>query len=66
MAKHVIPHLAERFLKKMKNPFLMYGFKTRSFCYVDDAVTTIVVAENPNSNGQIYHIVHLRRFTEQQ
>jgi nucleoside-diphosphate-sugar epimerase len=56
--KHVIPHLAERFVKGKEDPFMMYGFdQTRSFCYVDDAVNgTIAAAESPNSNGEIYHI----------
>jgi nucleoside-diphosphate-sugar epimerase len=66
--KHVIPHLAERFLKKNENPFLMYGFnQTRSFCYVDDAVNgTIAAGENPNSNGQIYHIGSSEEITIEQ
>ena len=56
--KHVIPHLAERFLIKKENPFLMYGFdQTRSFCYIDDAIMgTISAAEYDESDGQIYHI----------
>ena len=55
--KHVIPHLAERFLKK-ESPFLVYGHdQTRAFCYIDDAVKgTVAAMENNNSNGQIYHI----------
>ena len=56
--KHVIPHLAERFILGKENPFLMYGFdQTRSFCYIDDAIRgTIAAAESPISNGKIYHI----------
>lgn len=55
--KHVIPHLAERFLDK-ETPFLMYGHdQTRSFCYIDDAVMgTILAMQSETSNGQIYHI----------
>jgi len=56
--KHVIPHLAERFILKKEDPFLMYGHsQTRSFCDIDDAVDgTIAAMEYKNSNGQIYHI----------
>ena len=55
--KHVIPHLAERFLNN-ENPFKIYGHdQTRAFCYIDDAVKgTVAAMENENSNGQIYHI----------
>ena len=55
--KHVIPHLAERFLEK-ETPFLMYGHdQTRSFCYIDDAVRgTIQAMQSETSNGEIYHI----------
>lgn len=56
--KHVIPHLAERFIIGNEDPFLMYGHnQTRSFCHVDDAVNgTILAAEYSKSNGEIYHI----------
>ena len=41
--KHVIPHLAERFLSK-ESPFLVYGHdQTRSFCFIDDAVEGTVL-----------------------
>lgn len=55
--KHVIPHLAQRFLAK-ENPFLVYGHsQTRSFCYIDDAVEgTVLAMESEISNGKIYHI----------
>ena len=55
--KHVIPHLAERFLNNEK-PFLVYGHdQTRSFCYIDDAVEgTVAAMESKKSNGKIYHI----------
>jgi len=55
--KHVIPHLAERFLKK-ESPFKIYGPKqTRSFCYIDDAVIgTVQAMESEKSNGEIFHI----------
>jgi UDP-glucose 4-epimerase len=55
--KHVIPHLAERFLNK-ESPFKIYGHdQTRAFCYIDDAVKgTVAAMENNKSNGQIYHI----------
>ena len=56
--KHVIPHLAERFLLGNENPFLIYGHnQTRSFCDITDAVRgTVLAIESQNSNGQIYHI----------
>ena len=56
--KHVIPHLAERFIVNSENPFLMYGHdQTRSFCYIDDAIRgTVDAAECEISNGEIYHI----------
>lgn len=55
--KHVIPHLAERFLSN-ESPFNIYGSsQTRAFCYIDDAVEgTILAMENKISNGEIYHI----------
>jgi UDP-glucose 4-epimerase len=55
--KHVIPHLAERFLNN-ETPFKIYGHdQTRAFCYIDDAVKgTVAAMENEKSNGQIYHI----------
>ena len=55
--KHVIPHLAERFLNK-ETPFKIYGHdQTRAFCFIDDAVKgTVAAMENEKSNGQIYHI----------
>ncbi len=56
--KHVIPHLAERFLIGKEDPFLMYGHnQTRSFCDIDDAVRgTVAAIESENSNGEIYHL----------
>jgi nucleoside-diphosphate-sugar epimerase len=56
--KHVVPHLAERFLINKESPFKIYGHnQTRSFCYVSDAVTgTISAAESKKSDGEIYHI----------
>jgi len=56
--KHVIPHLAERFLLKKEDPFQMYGHtQTRSFCYIDDAVEgTINAAKYKESDGEIYHL----------
>ena len=63
--KHVIPHLAERFLIK-ENPFLMYGFdQTRSFCYIDDAIMGLFLAEYDESDGQIYHIGSSEEITEE-
>ena len=56
--KHVIPHLAERFLNDDEDPFMMYGHdQTRSFCYISDAVEgTKMAMESQNTNGEIYHI----------
>ena len=56
--KHVIPHLAARFLLGNEDPFLMYGHnQTRSFCDIDDAVEgTVAAVESDISNGEIYHL----------
>ena len=56
--KHVIPHLAERFIINKENPFMMYGNEqTRSFCYISDAAeATILAMESQKTNGEIYHI----------
>jgi nucleoside-diphosphate-sugar epimerase len=56
--KHVIPHLAERFLMNNENPFLMYGHdQTRAFCDIGDAVEgTVLAIESDKSNGEIFHI----------
>ena len=56
--KHVIPHLAERFLVNKENPFLMYGHdQTRAFCHITDAVEgTVLAIESNKSNGEIFHI----------
>tara|TARA_B110000008_G_scaffold204426_1_gene203031 strand:- start:36 stop:1055 length:1020 start_codon:yes stop_codon:yes gene_type:complete len=66
--KHVIPHLAERFMFKKENPFLMYGHdQTRSFCYIDDAVSgTVAALECPISNGEIYHLGSSQEITIEQ
>ncbi len=55
--KHVIPHLAQRFLKG-ETPFKIYGHdQTRSFNFITDAVEgTVLAMEQPNTNGKIYHI----------
>jgi len=54
---HLIPHLAERFLKN-ENPFKIYGAnQTRSFCYIDDgALGTIQAMECDNAKSEIFHI----------
>ncbi len=56
--KHVVPHLAERFLLGNEDPFLIYGHsQTRSFCDIDDAVEgTVAAIEYEKSNGEIYHL----------
>jgi UDP-glucose 4-epimerase len=63
--KHVIPHLAQRFLAKNEDPFLVYGHdQTRSFCYITDAVEgTVLAMENEKSNGEIYHIGTMEEIT---
>jgi len=55
--KHVIPHLAQRFLKN-EQPFKIFGHdQTRAFCYIDDAVEgTVSAMESENSDKQTYHI----------
>ena len=55
--KHVIPHLAERFISN-ESPFKIYGAEqTRAFCFIDDAVEgTILAMENDITNGEIIHI----------
>ena len=54
--KHVIPHLAQRFLNG-ENPFKIYGAdQTRAFNHIDDAVNGTVLAMEKGGNGEIYHI----------
>ena len=55
--KHVIPHLAQRFLDG-ETPFKVYGHdQTRSFCYITDAVEgTVLAMESEKSAGEIYHL----------
>tara|TARA_Y100001968_G_C19353870_1_gene716162 strand:- start:157 stop:1170 length:1014 start_codon:yes stop_codon:yes gene_type:complete len=55
--KHVIPHLAERFISN-ESPFKIYGAEqTRAFCFIDDAVEgTILAMENDKTNDEIIHI----------
>ncbi len=62
--KHVIPHLAQRFLSN-ENPFKVYGHdQTRSFCYITDAVKgTVLAMENEASNGEIFHIGSMDEIT---
>lgn len=54
--KHVIPHLAQRFIKG-ETPFKVYGHdQTRAFCYIDDAVKGTIAAMEKGGNGETYHI----------
>jgi len=54
--KHVIPHLAQRFLNG-ENPFKMFGAdQTRAFNHIDDAVSGTVLAMEKGGDGEIYHI----------
>jgi nucleoside-diphosphate-sugar epimerase len=62
--KHVIPHLAVRFLQH-ETPFKVYGHdQTRSFCYIDDAVQgTVLAMERPGTNRETYHIGSMDEIT---
>ena len=54
--RHVIPHLAERFMKG-ETPFLIYGHdQTRAFNYIEDAVEGTILAAEKGRSGEIYHI----------
>lgn len=54
--KHVIPHLAQRFLNG-ESPFKVYGHdQTRAFCHIDDAVLATVLAMEKGTHGETYHI----------
>ena len=54
--RHVIPHLAERFLRE-ETPFQIYGHdQTRAFNYIDDAVEGTILAIEKGRSGEIYHI----------
>ncbi|NNE27837.1 MAG: NAD-dependent epimerase/dehydratase family protein [Saprospiraceae bacterium] len=54
--KHVIPHLAQRFLKA-ENPFKVYGHdQTRAFCYITDAIEGTVKAMEMGAAGSTFHI----------
>lgn len=54
---HVIPEIIERINKKV-DPFPIFGADdTRSFCYIDDAITAIQkVMESDKTDGGTYHI----------
>jgi UDP-glucose 4-epimerase len=54
---HVIPEILKRIYQK-EMPFKIYGFdQTRSFCYVEDAVSqTISCMESNAADGEIIHI----------
>lgn len=55
--KHVVPQVAQRFLKGEEN-FKVYGWdQTRSFNHISDAVVgTVLAMEQPNTNGEIFHL----------
>ncbi len=55
--KHVIPQIIQRILSK-ESPLKIYGYdQTRSFNFIDDAVLgTVLAMEQPNTNGEIFHI----------
>ena len=61
--KHVIPHLAQRFIKK-ETPFKVYGHdQTRAFCYIDDAVVGTVLAMEKGKSAETYHIGTMEEIT---
>lgn len=54
--KHVIPHLAQRFIAQ-EDPFLIYGYdQTRAFNFISDAVDGTVAAMEKGRDREIYHI----------
>jgi len=54
--KHVIPHVVQRFLD-LESPFKLYGHdQTRSFNYIDDAVSGTIAAMEKGGDREIYHI----------
>ena len=54
--KHVIPHLAQRFIRG-ESPFQIFGHdQTRSFNYIDDAVAGTIAAAEHGRAGEIYHL----------
>ena len=55
---HAIPHIVERFVRKIDEPIKIYGHdQTRAFCYIDDAVKgTVGAMESANNANNIYHI----------
>ena len=55
---HAIPHIVERFVKKLENPIKIYGHdQTRAFCFIDDAVRgTVGAMESSDQSNNIYHI----------
>lgn len=55
--KHVIPQIIQRILSK-ETPLKIFGYdQTRSFNFIDDAVLgTVLAMEQPNTNGEIFHI----------
>ena len=55
---HAIPHIVERFVKKIEDPIKIYGHdQTRAFCYINDAVKgTVGAMESANFSNNIYHI----------
>jgi nucleoside-diphosphate-sugar epimerase len=55
--KHVIPQIIQRILSK-EAPLKIFGYdQTRSFNFIDDAVLgTVLAMEQPNTNGEIFHI----------
>lgn len=54
---HVIPEFVGRIVNKV-DPFPIFGANnTRTFCYIDDAVSAMLrIMESPNTDGKTYHI----------
>lgn len=54
---HVIPEFVARIVKEF-DPFPIFGANnTRTFCYIDDAVSAMqMIMESPVTDGKTYHI----------
>ena len=55
--EHVIPQFVDRIIKK-ETPFKIYGGdETRSFCYIDNVIKSLVmIQESDKTNGETYHV----------
>lgn len=57
---HVIPEFCQRIMKRV-DPFPIYGADdTRTFCYMDDAVSAMqMLMDSPKTDGQPIETVHI-------